>query len=203
MDPRVQALQRVLLKLPGIGERTARRLIRELLAHRSLLRELRETLEAVDRHLSVCERCGGYTGHPPLCEICQQEDRLPVLVVVSEPEDVWSLDALAPERYRYHVLGGVLNALEGVGPESLNLEPLRERIPRENIQEVVLALGGTFEEQTTAYFLLDWLHAHVPGVRISRIAVGLPMGREVGQADEETLREALIHRQPFDPEASS
>jgi recombination protein RecR len=160
-----------------------------------------EALEAVDRHLSVCTRCGGYTGTPPRCEICRQEDRLPVLVVVAEPEDVWALDALAPERYRYHVLGGVLNALEGIGPDSLNLTPLRTRIPDEGIQEVVLALGGTFEEQTTAYFLLDWFREHFPDLRISRIAVGLPMGREVGQADEETLREALIHRQPFEPDA--
>lgn len=183
-----------LMKLPGIGERTAEEILYRLIESPSLREELLQSLERV-AHLQPCKVCGTYTRENP-CAICQDPSRDPLLMVVARPKDVWLFEKTGFHG-RYHVLGGLLDPLEGVYAENLFLHTLKNRLLQEEYQEVILALGGTFQAHTTMNFLQEWAQEEGISIPISRLGIGLPMGKHLESLDLDTLREALTHRQPI------
>lgn len=183
------------MKLPGIGEKTAEEILHALLSHPDLLRELRSTLEGI-QGLQVCSVCGSWTRESP-CAFCTDPSREARLLVVAYPRDVWLFERTG-FRGRYHVLGGLLSPLDGIHVEDLRMEPLRLRLREERWDEVILALGSTFEAETTVSFLVEWLRDQGVDLPITRLGVGLPVGKALDRLDLDTLREALASRKPAD-----
>jgi recombination protein RecR len=191
-----EALQRVvaaLSKWPGVGEKTAARLALYLLrAPQGEVLELAQAVVELKEKVRLCRRCFAFADQD-LCPLCADPSRSNgVLVVVSDPGDLLALEKVGWYRGLYHVLGGVLSPLEGVGPDDLRIRELLERITAEGVSEVILALNPSLEGETTTTFLSQELKPL--GVKVSRIAYGLPMGGDIKYADRETLREALSHR---------
>jgi len=192
----VQILINALSRLPGIGPKTASRLAFYLLRDsEDLSMELADALGALKTSIAYCERCFNITtaGHP-LCEICSHPHRDPALVcVVEEPLDVIALERTAGFQGQYHVLHGVLSPIEGVGPEDIKISPLLDRVKVENVQEVILATNPSLEGDATAMYLQNQLRPL--GVRVTRLARGLPVGGDLEYADQNTLLRALAGRQ--------
>ncbi len=193
--PSLAALREALEKLPGIGPRSALRILEALLKRPELLQLLKETLERVAETVRSCRRCG-FWAEGELCAICRDPHRTqPVLCVVKDPADVLAIERSQAFQGQYHVLGGVLDPLAGVGEKDLRLSELWHRLRTEGYQEVILALGTSPEAETTAFYLArqlrDW-----PG-RLSRFASGVPVGSELQQVDPLTLSRSLRERQPF------
>ncbi|MGH6988916.1 MAG: recombination mediator RecR [Stellaceae bacterium] len=191
----IDALIQLLAKLPGLGPRSARRAALYLFKRReSMLLPLAEAL--ADAALSVrhCRRCGNLDSVDP-CHICGDSRRDGTrLCVVEAVADLWAVERSGAFSGRYHVLGGTLSALDGIGPEELRIDGLIARLPEEGIEEVILALSATVEGQTTAHYLADRLAAS--GVAVTRLAQGVPMGGELDYLDEGTLSAALAARRP-------
>ena len=183
-----------LAKLPGLGPRSARRAILHLMKRReSLMLPLAEALAAAARSVRPCSACGNLDTVDP-CGICSDHRRDPhTLCVVEDVADVWALERAVAFKGRYHVLGGVLSALEGVGPDDLNVDGLVARASDPAVTEVILAMNATVDGQTTAHYVADRLAA--TGVRISRLAHGVPVGGELDYLDDGTLAQALRARQ--------
>ena len=194
MSKEIEQLSAALARLPGLGPRSARRAVLWLVKNReSALPTLLETLAIVSETLVECDTCGNVDTVNP-CQICADPRRdQRSLCVVEDVADVWALDRAKLFRGRYHVLGGKLSALDGVGPEDLNIASLLERAG-EGIDEVVLAMNATLEGQTTAHYLAERLEPL--GVRITQLAHGLPVGGELDYLDEGTLAQALRARRP-------
>ena len=194
MSKEIEQLSAALARLPGLGPRSARRAVLWLVKNReSALPTLLETLAIVSETLVECDTCGNVDTVNP-CQICADARRdQRSLCVVEDVADVWALDRAKLFRGRYHVLGGKLSALDGVGPEDLNIASLVERAG-EGIDEVVLAMNATLEGQTTAHYLAERLEPL--GVRITQLAHGLPVGGELDYLDEGTLAQALRARRP-------
>src|SRR5882757_10301642 len=191
----IERLIQLLAKLPGLGPRSARRAALALLKKRdTLLEPLADSLrEAADAILS-CEVCGNLDTQSP-CAICSDPRRdSHLLCVVEDVADLWALERAGVFRGRYHVLGGALSALDGVTPERLNLPKLLERV-KAGATEVILAMNATVEGQTTAHYLLDALEPL--GVKITRLAHGVPVGGELDYLDEGTLSAAFKARRAF------
>jgi len=182
-----------LAKLPGLGPRSARRAILHLMKRReSLMLPLAEALAAAARSVRPCSTCGNLDTVDP-CGICADRRRDPhTICVVEDVADVWALERAVAFKGRYHVLGGVLSALEGVGPDDLNVDGLVARASDPAITEVILAMNATVDGQTTAHYVADRLAA--AGVRISRLAHGVPVGGELDYLDDGTLAQALRAR---------
>ena len=141
--------------------------------------------------IQVCNTCGNIDTHNP-CTVCTDARRdASIIVVVADVADLWALERAGAYRGRYHVLGGLLSALDGVGPELLQIQPLVERVDRDGISEVILALTPSVEGDTTSLYLARLLK---PFTQVSRIAYGLPMGGDIKYADQQTLKESLSHR---------
>ena len=191
----IEALSGALSRLPGLGPRSARRAVLWLVKNReSALPNLLESLAIVSETLVECQVCGNVDTTDP-CHICADPRRdARALCVVEDVADVWALDRAKLFQGRYHVLGGRLSALDGVGPEDLNIGKLLERVSDGGIDEVVLAMNATLEGQTTAHYLAERLEPH--GVRITQLAHGLPVGGELDYLDEGTLAQALRARRP-------
>ena len=191
----IEALSSVLARLPGLGPRSARRAVLWLVKNREqALPQLLEALDAVSQTLVECQICGNVDTHDP-CGICADPRRDPKsLCVVEDVADVWALDRSRLFQGRYHVLGGKLSALDGVGPEDLNIASLMERVSGGEVDEVVLAMNATLEGQTTAHYLAERLEPL--GLRITQLAHGLPVGGELDYLDEGTLAQALRARRP-------
>ena len=194
MSKEIEQLSAALARLPGLGPRSARRAVLWLVKNReSALPTLLETLAIVSETLVECDTCGNVDTVNP-CQICADPRRdQRSLCVVEDVADVWALDRAKLFRGRYHVLGGKLSALDGVGPEDLNIASLLERAG-DGIDEVVLAMNATLEGQTTAHYLAERLEPL--GVRITQLAHGLPVGGELDYLDEGTLAQALRARRP-------
>ena len=202
--PEIEHLIRLLAKLPGLGPRSARRATLHLLKRKeSLLKPLAEALGEAGERVHACGRCGNLDSRDP-CAICADPRRdQSVICVVEEVADLWALERAAAFRGRYHVLGGVLSALDGVGPEDLNIAGLIARVVEgrgENqgdgrVREVILATNATVDGQTTAHYIVDRLADS--GVEITRPAHGMPVGGELDYLDDGTLTTALKSRQPF------
>lgn len=185
-------LARALARLPGVGPKTAQKLSLFLAFHKEEAEALREALEGL-RALGVCRVCGNLA-EGELCPICQDEGRdRKVIAVVETVADLYALERSGEFRGLYHVLGGALNPLEGIGPQALNLEGLFQRL--EGVEEVVLATSMTVEGEATALYLAEELKKR--GVKVSRPAYGLPVGGSLEYADEVTLGKALEGRRPL------
>jgi recombination protein RecR len=191
----IEALSSALARLPGLGPRSARRAVLWLVKHReTALPALLEALAGVSETLVECQTCGNVDTANP-CSICTDLRRdARALCVVEEVSDVWALDRARLFPGRYHVLGGRLSALDGIGPENLNIASLLGRVEGGAVDEVVLAMNATLEGQTTAHYLAERLEAHP--VRVTQLAHGLPVGGELDYLDEGTLAQALRARRP-------
>ncbi len=182
-----------LSKLPGIGEKTAARLAFHLLrSDRSLAEGLAEALKALKEQTRLCQTCHGLTESDP-CPICANGERSDeVICVVEEPADLIAIERSRGFRGRYHVLQGALSPLDGVGPEDLQIGGLLQRLRGDTVREVILATNPTVEGEATALYLARLIKPL--GVRVTRIAHGIPMGGDVEYADVVTLGRALDGR---------
>lgn len=193
----IEALASALARLPGLGPRSARRAVLWLVKNREqALPALLNALGAVRDTLVECTTCGNVDTKNP-CGICADPRRdAKALCVVEDVADLWALDRSRLFSGRYHVLGGRLSALDGVGPEDLNVASLLGRVEQGGIDEVVLAMNATLEGQTTAHYLAERLEGFP--LRITQLAHGLPVGGELDYLDEGTLAQALRARRPVD-----
>ncbi|XYK82875.1 MAG: recombination mediator RecR [Labrenzia sp.] len=194
--PEIERLIQLLAKLPGLGPRSARRAALQLIKKKDqLLVPLSEAMGIAVRDIGICSVCGTVDTSDP-CTICSDEKRDPsVLVVVEDVSDLWALERASAVNARYHVLGGTLSPLDGVGPDDLNLAALIDRCGAPEIQEVILAISATVEGQTTAHYIMDQL-GHLD-VHVTRLAHGVPVGGELDYLDEGTLAQALKARTRF------
>jgi recombination protein RecR len=183
-----------LARLPGIGRKTAQRLTFHLLQQQpEQTSRLASALVAVSERVRPCEACGNLTEEQP-CAICQDPRRDPaVLCVVEEASTVGILDRSTDFRGRYHVLGGRLSPLDGIGPEALRIGTLVQRVDQGEVREVILATNPSMEGEVTATYIQQLLAGH--GVRVTRLARGLPMGGDLEYVDGVTLAHALVARQ--------
>ncbi len=192
----IQNLIFALERLPGIGPKTASRLAFYLLrAPEEIPASLAEALTDLKTKIAYCQECFNITvSGRERCEICESPNRdSTVICVVEEPLDILSIERLGAYRGKYHVLQGVINPIEGIGPEDLKIRPLLERIQRGGVSEVILATDPTMEGDATAQYLHPRLKAL--GVHVTRLARGLPVGGDLEYADQNTLLRALSGRQ--------
>jgi recombination protein RecR len=192
----LDALIQLLAKLPGLGPRSARRAALHLVKRReSLMQPLAEVMRTAAERIRACSICGNLDTEDP-CALCRDTRRDPhLLCVVEDVADLWAIERTAAFRGRYHVLGGTLSALEGVGPEDLRIDALIARASGGEVKELILALNATVEGQTTAHYVTDRLAG--TGVVVSRLAHGVPVGGELDYLDEGTLSAALAQRRPL------
>ena len=194
--PEIERLIQLLAKVPGLGPRSARRAALHLIKKKEqLLQPLAQAMgEAVDK-VRICSTCGNVDTADP-CMICTDPRRdAAVLIVVEDVADLWALERAAAMNVRYHVLGGTLSPLDGVGPDQLNVRSLVDRVAGGEVKEVILAVNATVEGQTTAHYLTDQLSGF--DVKITRLAHGVPVGGELDYLDEGTLAAALKSRTLF------
>ncbi len=190
--PEIEQLIQLLARLPGLGPRSARRAVLHLIKKKEqLMLPLSAALDRAVAAVTVCEVCGNVDTVSP-CHICADPRRAEsgMLIVVEDVADLWALERAGVGAVRYHVLGGVLSPLDGVGPDDLTIDALLRRAPE--FTEIVLAVNATVEGQTTAHFITDRLAPS--GIRITRLAHGVPVGGELDYLDEGTLSQALRAR---------
>ena len=193
--PEIERLIALLAKLPGLGPRSARRSALALLKRRDqLLRPLAQAMaEAADK-VRACTVCGALDTSDP-CAVCADRSRDETLIcVVEEVGGLWALERGGTYRGRYHVLGGLLSALDGRGPEALRVNELAARVGGGVVREVILALPATVDGQTTAHYLADRLSN--TGVAVTSLARGVPVGGELDWLDDGTIAQALRARRP-------
>lgn len=190
----VQRLVEALERLPGIGPKTASRLAYYLLrAPDNIALDLAGALQGLKENTTLCERCFNVTVHSP-CPICSDPNRdQSLLCVVEEPLDVVALERTGAFHGLYHVLHGRISPLEGIGPEQLKIRELLERLEREPIREVLIATNPTMEGEATAMYIARQIHDR--GIRVTRLARGLPVGGDLEYADLNTLTSALAGRE--------
>ena len=192
----IERLIQLFAKLPGLGPRSARRVVLFLIKRReSLMLPLAQSLSETARAMRLCSSCGNADVTDP-CAICNDTRRdASMICAVEDVADLWALERAAAFSGRYHVLGGTLSALDGRGPEDLNIAGLVARASEEHVTEVVLATSATVDGQTTAHYVAERLaDAHVT---VSRLAHGVPVGGELDYLDDGTLSAALKARREF------
>jgi recombination protein RecR len=184
-----------LSRLPGLGEKTATRLALHLLRRpQSEVAELARTLTEVKDKIRSCSICFNLTETDP-CPLCQNEGRgSDILCVVEGPGDLLALEKAGGFRGKYHVLQGTLSPIDGVGPRDLRIKELMERLDRERISEIVLAINPTAEGEATVSFLTEQIRAKRPDLKLTRIAYGIPMGGDIKYMDNWTIKMALDSR---------
>ena len=199
--PEIERLVQLLARLPGLGPRSARRAALHLIKKREeLLGPLGEAMQVAHQRILTCSVCGNIDTIDP-CTICQDARRDPgILLIVETVSDLWALERARLMPVRYHVLGGVLSPLDGVGPDDLNIAKLIDRIREgqageSNVREAILAVNATVDGQTTAHYIADLLGPL--GVKTTRLAHGVPVGGELDYLDEGTLAAALERRTAF------
>ena len=186
----------LLARLPGIGPRSARRMALNFLKKpESLMKPLAESLITTANSIVNCKICGNLDTEE-VCSICNDKRRdTSTIIVVEEIADLWALERASVHSGMYHVLGGSLSAIDGIGPEDLGINSLIERAEDNEVNEIILAMNATIDGQTTAYYITDQLKEC--DVKISRLAHGVPVGGELDYMDDGTLQTALKARQPF------
>lgn len=191
--PEIERLVQLLSRMPGLGPRSARKAVLALLKRRNeLLIPLTAALQDAVEKIAECPQCGNLDTVSP-CSICQDPKRDDsMIVVVEEVGDIWALERANIVSARYHVLGGHLSPLDGIGPEKLNIAGLMTRAADGQVKEVLLALNATVEGQSTAHYVSDQLIAS--GVIVSKLAQGVPIGGELDYLDEGTLAAAFKAR---------
>ncbi|WP_423069240.1 recombination mediator RecR [Devosia sp. CN2-171] len=189
--PEIEQLILLLARLPGLGPRSARRAVLQLIKKKEqLMIPLSAALDRAVEAVIVCETCGNIDTRSP-CHICADPRREGgILIVVEDVADLWALERAGVGAVKYHVLGGVLSPLDGIGPDDLSIDALLRRAPE--FAEIVLAVNATVEGQTTAHYITDRLAPS--GVKITRLAHGVPVGGELDYLDEGTLSQALKAR---------
>jgi recombination protein RecR len=194
-SPEIERLVQYLARLPGLGPRSARRAALHLMKKREALFEpLAQAMAEAAAAVRTCSVCGNLDTRDP-CGVCADARRdRSAICVVEEVGDLWALERTAAFRGLYHVLGGTLSALDGVGPDDLAIAALVRRVSEGGVAEVILALNATVDGQTTAHYVADRLAG--TGVAISRLAHGVPVGGELDYLDDGTLTAALKARRP-------
>ncbi len=194
--PAVERLIQQLARLPGLGPRSARRAALHLIQRpEAALSPLIRALAEVEANVRTCSVCGNIDARDP-CEICRDPDRdTGAICVVERVGDLWAFERAGAFRGRYHVLGGVLSALDGVRPEDLAIDALVRRADDPAVEEVVIATNATLDGQTTAHYLAERLAP--TGVSVTRLAHGMPVGGELDYLDDGTLATALRLRRPL------
>ena len=192
-SPPIERLVAALKRLPGIGEKSATRLAFYLLgAQDAQVHELAQAIERLKQEIVLCEVCFDLTEQSP-CEICRDPKRdASILCVVEEPADLAAIDKSGRYRGRYHVLGGTLSPIDGIGPSELRIAELEKRVGDGGIEEVILATNPNAEGDATAHYLSDRLQA--TGIKLTRIAYGMPLGGDLEYADPVTIGISMDHR---------
>ena len=187
----IAALIDLMARLPGLGPRSARRAVLHLIKKRNkVMLPLSQAMQTVATTARECLNCGNI-GTSDICGICDSEKRANgQICVVEDVADLWAMERSQQFKGRYHVLGGTLSALDAVGPDELRIPRLIDRVTSEEISEVILALGATIDGQTTAHYIADQL----PGVTVTSLAQGVPVGGELDYLDDGTITAALKAR---------
>jgi recombination protein RecR len=194
--PEIERLIQLLAKVPGLGPRSARRAALHLIKKKEqLLAPLAHAMaDAVDK-VRVCSTCGNVDTSDP-CMICSDPRRDDsTIVVVEDVSDLWALERAGVQNARFHVLGGTLSPLDGIGPDDLTIARLVSRVAAGGVGEIIIAVNATIEGQTTAHYITDQLAGL--GVKVTRLAHGVPVGGELDYLDEGTLAAALKSRTAF------
>lgn len=191
--PEIERLIQLLARVPGLGPRSARRAALHLIKKKdALLVPLGSAMQEAADKVRICSCCGNVDTSDP-CTVCVDPRRDPsTLIVVEDVSDLWALERAGTMNVRYHVLGGRLSPLDGVGPDDLNIKGLIERVGAGEVKEIILAVNATVEGQTTAHYITDQLDGM--DVKITRLAHGVPVGGELDYLDEGTLAAALRAR---------
>jgi recombination protein RecR len=194
--PEIERLIQLLARLPGLGPRSARRAALFLIKKRELIMApLAGALATALEKIEICRVCGSVDTQNP-CTVCTDARRDPsIIVVVADVADLWALERAHAVNARYHVLGGTLSPLDGIGPADLAIDALITRAHDPAVTEVILALNATVEGQTTAHYITDLLHG--ANVKVTRLAHGVPVGGELDYLDEGTLAAAIRQRTAF------
>ena len=194
--PEIERLIQLLARLPGLGPRSARRAALFLIKKREqIMAPLAAALTTALEKIELCRVCGNIDTQNP-CTVCTDARRdHSIIVVVAEVADLWALERAHAVNARYHVLGGTLSPLDGIGPADLAIETLITRAHDAAVTEVILALNATVDGQTTAHYITDLLHG--ANVQVTRLAHGVPVGGELDYLDEGTLAAAIRQRTPF------
>jgi recombination protein RecR len=194
--PEIERLIQLLARLPGLGPRSARRAALFLLKKREqLMAPLAVAIQTALEKIEICRVCGNIDSQNP-CAVCTDRRRDPsIIIAVADVADLWALERAHAVNARYHVLGGTLSPLDGVGPQDLAIEALVGRAKDSAVAEVILALNATVDGQTTAHYITDLLHE--TNVKVTRLAHGVPVGGELDYLDEGTLAAAIRQRTPF------
>jgi len=196
IGPELQRLIDLLAKMPGLGPRSAKRAALYLLKKRGQVMEpLAFALDDAAKKVKACGICGNWDSIDP-CAVCADATRdASVLCVVQDVGDLWALERAGAHKGRYHVLGGLLSPLDGVGPDDLNIGRLIERANEADTKEVVIALASTVDGQTTAHYLTE--HLESADISVTRLSQGVPVGGELDHLDEGTLAAAMKTRREF------
>ncbi len=194
--PEIEKLIQLLARLPGLGPRSARRAALFLIKKREqVMTPLTNALQTAHEKIGVCKTCGNIHTQDP-CTVCTDTRRdQTILVVVADVADLWALERAHAVNGRYHVLGGTLSPLDGVGPQDLSIEALVKRAHEPQVSEVILALNATVDGQTTAHYITELLAD--ANVKVTRLAHGVPVGGELDYLDEGTLSAAMKQRTLF------
>lgn len=189
----IEKLIKIIAKLPSLGSRSARRIVLHMIKKReNIIPELISALQDVYDNIKVCEVCGNYDTNSP-CSICSSQTReAQTLCVVQDISDLWALERGGLYKGKYHILGGVLSAIEGITPDDLNIDKLLLRISSENIAEIILALPATVDGQITMHYISSLLKDK--NIRTSTLAQGIPVGGELDYMDDGTIKLALDMR---------
>ncbi|HTV69891.1 MAG TPA: recombination mediator RecR [Rhizobiaceae bacterium] len=194
--PEIERLIQLLAKVPGLGPRSARRAALHLIKKKEqLLAPLALAMGEAAEKVRICSTCGNVDTIDP-CAVCTDPRRDGgIIIVVEDVADLWALERAGTMSARYHVLGGSLSPLDGIGPDDLNIARLIDRVAQGGVTEIILAVNATVEGQTTAHYLTDQLSAF--GAKVTRLAHGVPVGGELDYLDEGTLAAALKSRTAF------
>ena len=194
--PEIERLIQLLARLPGLGPRSARRAALFLIKKReAVMAPLAAALATAMEKVEICRVCGNIDTQNP-CAVCSDTRREPsAIVVVADVADLWALERAHAINARYHVLGGTLSPLDGVGPDDLTIDALIKRAHDPAVKEIILALNATVDGQSTAHYITDLLHD--AEVKVTRLAHGVPVGGELDYLDEGTLAAAIRSRTPF------
>jgi recombination protein RecR len=194
--PEIERLIQLLARLPGLGPRSARRAALFLIKKREqIMGPLASALQTALEKIQICRTCGNIDTQNP-CTVCTDPRRDPtIIVVVADVADLWALERAHAVNARYHVLGGTLSPLDGIGPQDLTIGALVTRAHDPVVTEVILALNATVDGQTTAHYITDLLQD--ANVKVTRLAHGVPVGGELDYLDEGTLSAAMRQRTLF------
>jgi recombination protein RecR len=194
LDEVIQQVIDALSKLPGIGPKGAQRIAFWLMSQpTNEVLAIAQTLENIKLKAKYCSICGNITQNE-VCDICLDQKRdSEIVCVVEEPKDLLAIEKTHEFTGKYHVLGGVINPIQSIGPDQLRIALLKKRVDETGIKELVLAMNPSVQGRATASYIIDIFSSY--DIKITRIAQGIPMGSEIEYADELTLSEALTYRQ--------